>query len=392
MIGGRHRTVSGNNPFPVRILMIITGLGVGGAENMLFQLLTRWSGAISPVVVSLTDMGPIGDKLRRHGVRVEVLEINSAGLIPGLLKLYRLCRDEKPEAVFTWLYHADLLGGLVARLAGCRKIIWNVRNTVIPWHAASWHVHLAARLCAVLSWWLPEKILCCSSRAADAHAQLGYPTKKFSLIPNGFDCERFRPDEQARASLRKELGIPDRSLVVGRVARDDPQKDIPSFLAAAARLHSSLPDTRFVLAGKGLNAGNPAISDDIQRLGLAEVIHLLGHCEDTPGLIAGLDLMVSSSIAEAFPNVLGEAMAAGVPCVATDVGDSARLLGECGTIVPPGDPERLAEACRAILSLDPASREALGRKARERIEKYYGLAEIAMQYERLLSDVARGEG
>ncbi|MBS1188453.1 MAG: putative Phosphatidylinositol alpha-mannosyltransferase [Rhodocyclaceae bacterium] len=374
-----------------RILIVITGLQVGGAESMLFQLLTRWSKAISPVVVSLSDLGTIGDRLRRHGVRVETLGIGSTGLSRGLLRLYRLCRAERPDAVFTWLYHADLLGGLVARAAGCRKVIWNLRNTVIPWHAARWHVHLAARMCVLLSWWLPREVLCCSTRAAEAHARLGYRSR-FRIIPNGFDCHRFQPDPGAGTALRRELGIPDRCLVVGRVARDDPQKDIPSFLAAAAELHSSLPDVRFVLAGKGLDTNNPAIVGDIQRLRLTDAVCLLGHRDDIPGLVAGFDLMVSSSIAEAFPNVLGEAMAAGVPCVATDVGDSATLLGGCGVIVPPGEPHRLAEACKEILSLDSESRSSLGRRARERIGKHYDLAEIAKQYEALLLEIAHGEG
>jgi glycosyltransferase involved in cell wall biosynthesis len=283
-------------------------------------------------------------------------------------------------------------GGVVARAAGCRKVVWNVRNTVIPRHAARWHVHLASRLCAFLSWSLPRKILCCSVRAAEAHARLGYREGKFHVVPNGFDCERFRPAPLAGDGLRRELGVPQRCHLVGRVARYDPQKDIPTFLAAAALLHSSLPDTRFVLAGKGMEIGNSAVWTKVKELGLEEVVFLLGHRDDIPRLIAGLDLMVSSSIAEAFPNVLGEAMAAGVPCVATDVGDSALLLGECGTVVAPGDPEKLAEACRAILALDTESRAALGRRARERIVEHFNLTEIAMQYENMLLEIAREEG
>ncbi|HJW27349.1 MAG TPA: glycosyltransferase [Rhodocyclaceae bacterium] len=375
---------------PTRILIVITGLQVGGAETMLFQLLTRWSAALAPIVVSLTDVGRLGDELRRRGVRVEALGMNTTGFLPGLLKLYRLCRDEKPRAVFTWLYHADLVGGLVARLAGCRTIVWNVRNTVIPWGAARWHVHVAARLCAMLSWWLPRKILCCSTRAAAAHGKIGYRRQLFQILPNGFDADRFRPDPHARRNLCRELGIPDHCFVVGRIARFDPQKDYASFLAAAARLHSLLPDSRFVLVGKGVDGENSEICADIERLGLGGVVFLLGHRDDMPALIAGLDLMVSSSIAEAFPNILGEAMAAGVPCVATDVGDSAELLGECGTIVPPGEPAALAEACLEMLRCDRGVLRDLGMRARARVSERYDLSEIARRYEMLLLDVARG--
>lgn len=376
---------------PLKVLIVITGLQVGGAETMLCQLLARWSKAVAPLVVSLTEDGPIGEQIRRQGKRVEALDMRSSGVVSGLARLYRLCREERPDVVFSWLYHADLLGSLVARAAGCRRIVWNIRNTVIPRRAAPWNVHVTARLCAMLSWCLPQRILCCSARAAEAHVGIGYRRALIEVIPNGFDFDRFRPEAGAKAALCRELGLPERCLVVGRVARFDPQKDHVSFLTAAARLHTLLPDTRFVLVGKGVDAGNPALADLVRRLGLADVVYLLGYRNDVPRLIAGFDVMISSSIAEAFPNVLGEAMAVGVPCVATDVGDSARLLGDCGTVVPPGDPEKLAEACREILSLDLASRAALGQSARERIARHYNLAEIARQYEAFLLDTATGK-
>jgi glycosyltransferase involved in cell wall biosynthesis len=206
------------------------------------------------------------------------------------------------------------------------------------------------------------------------------------VIPNGFDLSELRPDPAARQDVRRELEVGERAPLVGMAARFHPQKDHASFLEAAKILHGRLPDVRFLLCGDGVTCENRALSDRVRQAGLADHAHLLGVRGDVPRLLAALDVAVLSSVGEAFPLVLGEAMACGVPCVATDVGDAARIIGETGEVVPPRDPAALAAALERVLNLEPERRRELGMAARQRIEENYSIERIAKRYEDLYSE------
>ena len=367
-----------------RIAFIITGLSTGGAEMMLLKLLEQLDrNRFSPQVISLTTLGEIGPRIAALGIPVEAI-----GMAPGLpdplgfFRLVRRLRRIKPDVVHTWLYHADLLGGLAARLAGIPAIGWCIRNSNLDKDQTRLATRLVVRLCASLSSRVPAKILSCSEEARRIHVALGYAAEKMQVVPNGFDLARFKPDDAARSAVRAELGIADSTPLVGLIGRFDPQKNHAGFFAAANALQRRMPDAHFVLAGRGIEKDNAALMQSIDKAGVLVNTHLLGLRDDVPRLMAALDVLASSSsYGEAFPNVLGEAMACGVPCVVTDVGDSAYIVGDTGRVVAAGDMAAFAAALEDLLTLPLAEKAALGERARARVAEHFRIETVTRQYE-----------
>jgi glycosyltransferase involved in cell wall biosynthesis len=236
---------------------------------------------------------------------------------------------------------------------------------------------------------VPQRIVLCSEHARRLYGVRGFAAEKMHVIPNGFDTTRFRPDAAARADLRRELGVEPHAPVVGLVARYDPFKDHAGFCRAAARVAKARPDARFVMCGRGVDHANRALHSLIAELGIADRCHLLGPRNDVPRVLAALDVLASSSVSEAFPLAVGEAMACGVPCVATDVGDSALMLGQSGTIVPPGDAAALAQALNQVLGLSGDERARLGEIGRRRVREMFDLDAVTRRYEALYETLAR---
>jgi glycosyltransferase involved in cell wall biosynthesis len=234
----------------------------------------------------------------------------------------------------------------------------------------------------------PAAILYNSHISAKQHETLGYHSDKRRIIPNGFDCEVFRPDPDARTRVRNDLGINDNVLVVGLIARYHPMKDHRNFLAAASIFHGFAPDARFVLAGAGVDPRNKNLTTQLEDLGLARHTYLLGERADVAALNASMDIAtLSSAWGEGFPNVIGEAMACGVPCVVTDVGDSSFVVGDTGRVVSPRNPEALAHAWRELVEIGWTARHQLGMKARRRIQANFSLDVVVRQYELLYTEL-----
>lgn len=367
----------------MKLTLIITGLATGGAEIMQLKLLQNMDrGRFAPEVISLTTKGEIGPLIEALGVPVHAL-----GMKPGMpspikfMRLVKLLRNARPDVVHTWMYHANLLGGLAAKLADIRNISWSIHQSNLSPDYNKRVTLLVIKLCALVSGWLPRSILTCSNRARAAHIDVGYRAEKMILIPNGFDLTRFQPDPAARGAVCVELGLPPDTPLVGLIAREDPQKNHPGFIEAAAMVHEALPQAHFVLAGTGIDQNNRELNRLIDQTGLQGQFHLLGRRDDIPRLMASFDVLASSSHGEAFPNVLGEAMACGVPCVVTDVGDSAEIVGDTGRVVASGDMAGLARHLVALLALPADERGRMGVRARERIRELYEIGRITRRYE-----------
>jgi glycosyltransferase involved in cell wall biosynthesis len=378
----------------VKVLHVIACLDTGGAQKMLYKLLSGTDReAFKTEVVSLIDIGPIGQKIQALGVSVRALGMRRSGVPNPLavLRLARWLRQDPPYVIQTWMYHADLIGGLAARLAGSIPVAWGVRNSNLDPQCSRRSTIWIAMACARLSRWLPARIVCCSEASRQVHTQLGYAADKMVVIPNGFDLAVFRADPAARRSVRQELGIPEEAPLIGLVARFHPQKDHCDFVQAAARFHACVPESHFLLCGDGITWRNPELAGWIEAAGIQSQCHLLGRREDIPRLMAALDIAsTAASYGEAFPNVVGEAMACGVPCVVTDVGDSAIIVGETGVVVPPKDPQALAAGwSRLLLDMNQEERRRLGLAARQRIMERYSLGKIVEQYERLYKSLVR---
>ena len=371
-------------PLPVRLVHIISGLELGGAETMLYQLLAGTDLERFPSeVVSMTTRGLVGERIAQLGVPVHALGMRRGLPTPWhLLPLVRLLRRARPDVIQTWMYHADLFGGVAGRLAGRIPVVWGIHHTRLERESTPAGTLWTARVNARLSHRLPARIVCCSEATRRVHVQMGYAADKMLVIPNGIDLDRFRPDPEARASVRVELGLGPDALLIGMAARFHPLKDHRNFVLAASRI-ADLPGVHFLLCGEGIVAENAVLSGWIEQAGLGGRFHLLGRREDMPRLFASLDLSTLSSRSEAFPLVVGEAMASGVPCVVTDVGDSAEIVGTTGLVVPPEDPEALAAAWRELIEGGPELMGRLGQLARRRIEERYSLQASVSKYQNL---------
>ena len=286
------------------------------------------------------------------------------------------------------MYHADLLGGLAARMAGVPAVGWGIRHSNLDRDKTKLSTLAVVGVCARLSRWVPDRILSCSKVAEQVHLDRGYAADKWVIVPNGFDLARFHPDPLSRTSVRAELGMKNNTPLVGLIARYDPQKNHAGFFTAARKLHRLLPAVHFLLAGKGIDKDNHELMQMIEAAGVPCVTHLLGLRDDIPRLMAALDVLASSSHGEAFPNVLGEAMASGVPCAATDVGDSAYIVGDTGKLVSPGDMMGLAKVMEDLLTLPISERASLGERARARVAEHFEIGKVVRQYEKFYDELA----
>ena len=373
----------------MKILHVITGLDVGGAETTLFRLATSMDPArFRSRAVSLIAPGPMGERLEKAGIPVDSLHMRRGAPSPGgLLRLVRLIRDWRPDVVQTWLYHADLAGLIAARLAfplgGGPKVAWNIRCSYMALSEYRRLTGVTLRACAALSKF-PDVVLTNSHEARRFHGELGYHPKRFEVIPNGFDTDLFRPDPEARQSVREELNIAPDAPVIGHVARFDPMKDHRTFIEGAALASAQVEDAVFLLAGRGVDYDNLDLARWLSQAGFDPAnVRLLGERADVPRLMAAMDVHVSSSLGEALPNAVGESMACGVPNVVTDVGDSSRLVGGTGLTVPPDDAPALAEAIVRLVREKGQRIDNTDADPRKRIIDVYSLPRMIDSFENL---------
>jgi glycosyltransferase involved in cell wall biosynthesis len=376
----------------IKVMHIITTLGPAGAETMLSRIVSGMDGArFENAVVSLTGILDLAEQMQDIGVRVRTLGMKTS--LPNPLLVMRLAqwiRESKPDVIHTWMYHANLIGSLAARLAGDVPVVWGIHHSTFDSRVDKRRTMLVNRACGFLSRRLPARIVCCSEASLRTHKRLSYAADKLEVIPNGFDLEQVRPDPAARGSLRGELGIPADALVIGMAARFHPHKDHRNFIQAAGQLHKRMPAVHFLLCGMDITRQNTQLAGWIDAAGIRECCHLLGHRKDMSRLFAGMDVATSSSRSEAFPIAVGEAMACETPCVVTDVGDSALIVGETGTVVPPGDPHALAEAWRKLMEAGAAVRCRLGIAARRRVQEHFALPAIVERYQSIYAELAAG--
>lgn len=376
----------------MRVLHVITGLGTGGAENHLLRLVRHTHQLEESVrVVSVTPHLEMAEDFDEIGVAVDCLDVETFIDLPtAVLQLRRMLRRTLPDVVMTWMHAASLVGSLASWRSPQWGLVWNVRQANLDTDMNERHTILAARLLARLSHRMPDRILANSEAAARSHVDLGFDDRRLEVIPNGFDLESFRPSPALALHFRSEYKIPDAADVVGFVGRDSIQKAPEIFSSAAAEVLERRPDAFVVACGHGLTSHNEEVAGPFRERGVSERVRLLGPVKEISAAFAAMDVLVSSSRGESFPNVLGEAMACGVPCVVTNVGASAEIVGETGIVVPPGDVGALVSGIEEILDRDSAARRELGKRARERIGDRYDIDKIAARYRHVALDVTEG--
>lgn len=373
----------------LRILHVITALETGGTETFLARLLEKLPrDRFKSLVASLVRPGHMGGRIRAQGVPLANLGLRRGLPMPGAVKrLMEVIDDFRPDVVQTWLYHADLLGLLAVRLSVEAPLVWNLRCADLSMARPPLFTRLAAWACARLSR-LPDAVVANSEAARGLHQARGYNPREFLVLDNGVDPEAFRPDPALRLQVRKELGVEPDAPLAGMLARFDPVKDHAGFCAAAAQAAQTLPRARFLLCGAGTALNNRELREMVRASGLQDRMILAGHRQDAPRVLAALDVLCSASRSESFPNTLIEAMSCGVPCAATDAGDSARILGDTGRIVPPGEPAALGRALAELLALPEAERRDLGLRARRRVLEHFSLDAAAGAYAALYERLA----
>jgi glycosyltransferase involved in cell wall biosynthesis len=371
----------------IAITHIITGLNTGGAEIMLNNLVSGMDRNRFDInVVSLTDLGPVGAMMRDSGIPVHTLDMKAGRPNPvRMAALVKLLRKLQPDIVQTWLYHADLLGLLAAKMSGVPSLFWNIRCSKLRREDHSALLFMLLRLLAHFSS-VPDAVIVNSNEGRRVHESLGYVPRRWEVIPNGFDLDEFIPDHEARLAFRQEIGISEQTPLIGLVARFNPMKDHPTFLDAAALLAKRRPDVHFVLVGRGITRENPIIAKYLQIPSLRDRLHLFPERTDVARVNASLDIATCSSYSEGFPNVIGEAMSCGIPCVVTDVGDSAYLVGDTGILVPPSNPKALAEGWETMLASDICGRRKIGERGRGRVKELFSLDRVIDRYSRLYSE------
>jgi glycosyltransferase involved in cell wall biosynthesis len=373
-----------------KVMHVITTLGPAGAETMLCRVVSGMdTERFENEIVSLTGILDLAQRMEGIGVPVRTLGMKRG--VPNPLVVIRLAkwiRESKPDVIHTWMYHANLVGALAARLANDVPVVWGIHHNSFDPRVNKRQTLLVNRACALLSRRLPARIVCCSEASLGLHKQSGYAPEKLEVIPNGFDVEQLRPNPAARRSLRAELGIPGDAVLIGMAARFHPHKDHHNFIRAAGRIHRQKPEVQFLLCGLDNTRTNQQLARWIQEEGIDACCHLLGVRRDVDRFFAALDIATTSSLSESFPVVIGEAMACGTPCVVTDVGDSAAIVGQTGIVVPPKDPEKLADACARLVDAGPEVRRRLGMAARRRVEEKFSLPMVVERYQALYQDLA----
>lgn len=374
---------------PGKVVHFISSLECGGAERMLVRLLLASDRArFVHSVICLTDGGSLMEPLRQAGIPVHALGMKRGRLSLGaLVRGVMLLRRIKPGLVQTWLYHADLLGLIAARLSGCRTVVWNLRCSDMDLSHYSRLTRLVIIALAYLSR-RPAAILSNSQAGLTYHEALGYRPRRSQVIPNGIDTDQFQPDPAARAAWREHWGFGDSTVVFGMAARRDPMKDHEGFLAATEMVAKRCPNCAFVLVGRGVDqdAGLLALAAKV-----AVPVRMMAEQSAIAEVFAAWDVAVSASrFGEGFPNVIVEAMACGLPVVATDCGDAASIVGNAGIIAARGRPETLATAMIGLYD-DVSLRRRLGDAARQRVAENFSLPRCVRAYEDLYATLTGKE-
>ncbi len=303
--------------------------------------------------------------------------------ISGLIKLYRIIKQIKPDVVQTWMNHADFIGGIIARIAGIKNIFWGVHQTILIKGKSKASTIMIVKLNAILSNLIPNKIIYCAEKSREVHELIGFKKSKGVVIQNGYDINIFHQNDSLAKDFRDKLKIPQDAFIIGHVASYDPLKDQDTLIKSLGKLLQRKIKFTAILVGANLDHLNDDLVSSLKKNGLSDNVHLLGIRDDIQSVMNAIDLFLLTSISEAFPNVLNEAMLCGTPCLTTDVGDAALIVDKTGWIVESRDSTSIANACiNALNEKEQDSENWKKRKeaCRERIMENFSFEKMINKY------------
>ena len=365
----------------MKIAHVIIGLSVGGAELMLQRLVLNSSKKeqFEHCVISLTDLGIIGPKLQEKGIEVHSLGMTSLSSLPlTVLKLRRLIKKIDPDVVQTWMYHADFLGGLAAKSIGIKNIIWGIRTTDVSQGASKLTVYLS-KLCAKLSYIIPNTIVCAAHVSRDYHISIGYDKSKMTVIPNGFDLKALSATKEEGLEVRRQNDLKETDVVIGSIGRFNPVKNQKLFIETAAELVKERPNLKFIMVGRDNTIHNKELMSWIKSYRLEENFRLLGQRSDIPQCLKAMNIFCLHSKTEGFPNVVGEAVLTETPCASVNVGDVSVLLDK-ESITKSNNKYELIRIINSYLTAPKDILEEKVKLIKEQVEKNYSIENIIEKY------------
>lgn len=368
----------------IRIVHIINDLGRGGAENMLYKILpNNQKTETEHIIISLKNEDFYAEKIREKGHKVYCLNINSNNIFNRFKKIKKIINQA--DLVDSWLYHSDLLAFIFAKIICKKKLIWNVRHSNLERKSNKFTTLLVVKLNSLISRKV-DLIRFNSFKSKNVHLDYGYCKKRVEVIDNGFDLELLYFDLQSRNKLRKELLFTQDDFVAISVGRWDVQKDYPTLIKSISLAREKIPNIKLILIGNQLENSNKELMDVIVENNLNDIVYPLGSKSNIKDYLSAADVYISSSIGESFSNSIGEAMATELNCIVTDVGDSARIVGEHGYVVPIKNPEAIAISLKKISKYGNSRNPLMRKRVKENFEINAIRTKFEQSYEKLLRE------
>lgn len=371
----------------MNVCHIITSLDVGGAELVLFRLLSaQKENANNISVITLKAGGALALELQRLGFTVHTLNVTGlSSLLLSVFKLAKILKSIQPDIVQSWLYHADFITALSSFYWRAPHYVWGIHTCQLPkGKVATWAIMKA---CAWLSHVVPGKIVCVAEAARQLHLTHGYSAEKFVVIPNGFSLSDYKAKPGQRELLRQEFGIAPSAIVVGIVARWHPDKGQDVMLKAISKIQQNYADVIFLMVGRGCDNDNQELVTLKSHCVYPDNILAVGERSDIPAILNSMDIFCMPSRTEAFPLALGEAMCAALPVVATAVGDVEYMTGNLVGLALPDDADALATRLTQILALTPAQQTELGQALLARVSTLFSIETMVARYQKLYAEL-----
>jgi glycosyltransferase involved in cell wall biosynthesis len=365
-----------------RALLVIDSLEVGGAESFLYNLINEMKESYNFKIITLKNLGEIGEKLKEEGYQVECVNISSiSNLFKGLIALKHSIHSFNPDIVHTWMYFSNFFGGIIASMLGIKKIIWSIHAFNLSKGMLKQRTRFLIKVSILLAKIIPSKIIYCSEASLNIHEEIGFPSKKSILINNGINLDPFMHGPRNKNPLIK-LKIPVDRITITLVARYDVQKNHLGFIEALGHLKQEYNSFSALFIGKGCDKSNHELVNKIERESVINNVFLLGQRSDISDILANTDIFVMPSLGEAFPISLCEAMASAVPCIATNVGDVEYILGNNKYILDSWDAKNFSKLILEMCIISQESRKKIGLKLQKRVEEKFSIKKIAELYDK----------